>query len=100
MGGNSLGGSTKINAMLYTRGIPAEYNAWKAAGRHGWAYDDLRQLFVQSEKDLDQQNGSKDDIHGREGKNYLMRIFCSANSVTGEWVNRSHKERYWSHTAL
>ena len=59
MGGNSLGGSTKINAMLYTRGIPAEYNAWKAAGRHGWAYDDLKQFFVQSEKDLDQQNGSK-----------------------------------------
>ncbi|KAH9928845.1 GMC oxidoreductase [Fomitopsis serialis] len=32
--GCSLGGSSKINAMLYTRGLPGEYNSWSQAGRN------------------------------------------------------------------
>ncbi|GJJ10629.1 hypothetical protein Clacol_004856 [Clathrus columnatus] len=39
--GNLLGGSSRINGMIYTRGVPGEYNSWAAAGRRGWGYDDL-----------------------------------------------------------
>ena len=67
MAGNSLGGGSKINAMLYTRGLPAEYNAWAAAGRKGWAYGDLREFFVKSEKDLDQPTGATPTDHGVRG---------------------------------
>ena len=67
LAGNSLGGGTKINAMLYTRGLPGEYNAWNKAGRQGWSYDDLREYFAMSETDLDQKSDSPDEYHGIKG---------------------------------
>ncbi|KAI1795276.1 alcohol oxidase [Ganoderma leucocontextum] len=48
--GEGLGGSSRINAMLYTRGTPGDYNQWKALGNHGWGYDDLEPHFIKSEK--------------------------------------------------
>ena len=36
--------------MIYSRGLPAEYDAWRDAGRIGWGWDDLRSLFIQSER--------------------------------------------------
>lgn len=66
--GKSLGGSSSMNAMLYTRGIPAEFNAWAAAGRKGWHYDDLQPYFIRSERDLDQDPKSSPDFHSTRGK--------------------------------
>nr|VWO94946.1 Alcohol oxidase [Ganoderma boninense] len=48
--GEGLGGSSRINAMLYTRGTPGDYNQWKALGNDGWGYDDLEPYFMKSEK--------------------------------------------------
>ncbi|KAF8815497.1 GMC oxidoreductase [Phlegmacium glaucopus] len=71
MAGNSLGGGTKINAMSYTRGLPAEYNAWSAAGRKGWSYDDLRDFFIKSETDLDKEPDTPDNYHGVQATTML-----------------------------
>ena len=70
--GNSLGGSTKINGMLYTRGLPGEYNAWSKAGRQGWSYSDLLAYFTMSETDLDQKSGSPDEYHGIQGMSCFL----------------------------
>ena len=48
----ALGGTSRVNAMLYTRGLPGEYNAWSEAGRHGWSYDELLPLFKKSQRSL------------------------------------------------
>lgn len=47
--GRGLGGGSRINAMIYTRGLPAEYDAWRDAGRVGWGWEDLQPLFVKGE---------------------------------------------------
>ncbi|GJJ10598.1 hypothetical protein Clacol_004825 [Clathrus columnatus] len=102
VGGNSLGGSSKINAMLYTRGIPGEFNSWAAAGRSGWSYDDLLPYFIKSETDLDCQLGKKSEYHGVSGmegffkfeKNTTLR----GNKISGPWLNRSHPQNFWEHT--
>lgn len=47
--GKTLGGSSSINAMVYMRGHPADYDAWAAAGNAGWAYQDLLPLFMEHE---------------------------------------------------
>ncbi|GJJ10620.1 hypothetical protein Clacol_004847 [Clathrus columnatus] len=97
--GNSLGGSSRINAMLYTRGVPGEYNAWAAAGRRGWGYDDLLPYFIKSETDLDcQYLGNKSTYHGDSGMKTLNLKSTTFKEMLGPWFNRSHLRNFWEHT--
>lgn len=50
--GKVFGGTSKINAHVYTRGVPAEYNAWAAAGRKGWDWETVEPYFRRSERSL------------------------------------------------
>lgn len=47
--GRCLGGSSAINAMLYVRGHPADYDEWADLGAEGWAWDDVRPYFLKAE---------------------------------------------------
>ena len=47
--GKGLGGTSRINSMQYSRGVPGEYNAWARAGRRGWSYEELAPYFEQAE---------------------------------------------------
>ncbi|GJE92703.1 GMC oxidoreductase [Phanerochaete sordida] len=47
--GKGLGGTSRINAMQYSRGTPGEYNAWAQAGREGWSYQELLPYFERAE---------------------------------------------------
>ena len=47
--GKVLGGSSSINAMIYIRGHPEDYDAWAAAGNEGWGWDDMLPYFRRSE---------------------------------------------------
>nr|MBA2440357.1 GMC family oxidoreductase N-terminal domain-containing protein [Thermoleophilaceae bacterium] len=40
--GKGLGGSSSMNAMLYVRGRPLDYDLWQARGAEGWGWDDVR----------------------------------------------------------
>jgi len=39
--GKVLGGSTSINAMMYVRGNPRNFDMWNALGADGWSYKDV-----------------------------------------------------------
>ncbi|KAH9930084.1 GMC oxidoreductase-domain-containing protein [Fomitopsis serialis] len=47
--GLGLGGTSRINANIYTCGVPAQYNAWHAQGRDGWSYDEMKPYFMRSQ---------------------------------------------------
>lgn len=47
--GKYLGGSTTMNAMLYVRGSPLDYNKWKYFGVDGWSYTENLPYFIKSE---------------------------------------------------
>lgn len=45
-----IGGGSSINAEIFTRGHPSDYDRWaKDEGCEGWAFDDVRQYFLRSE---------------------------------------------------
>ncbi|TCD10991.1 GMC family oxidoreductase [Oricola cellulosilytica] len=61
--GRALGGSSAINAMLYVRGHPSDYDGWAADGCTGWAWDDVLPYFRNSERN---ERGG-DRLHGADG---------------------------------
>jgi choline dehydrogenase len=51
--GKMLGGSSSMNAQIYARGNPLDYDEWAEAGNHGWAWDDVLPLFRRMERYAD-----------------------------------------------
>jgi len=47
--GKLLGGSSSINAMVYVRGNPQDFDDWQMAGNPGWSYNDLLPYFKRME---------------------------------------------------
>ena len=50
--GRGMGGSSAINGQIAIRGVPQDYDAWAAAGCHGWSYDDVLPAFRRLETDM------------------------------------------------
>lgn len=47
--GKVMGGSSSLNAMVYTRGNALDYDRWANLGNPGWSYQEVLPLFKQSE---------------------------------------------------
>jgi len=47
--GKGLGGSSSMNAMLYVRGHPLDYERWAANGAPGWGWADVQPYFLRAE---------------------------------------------------
>lgn len=47
--GRVLGGSSAINAMLYVRGQPQDYDGWADAGAEGWDWQGCLPYFLRAE---------------------------------------------------
>ena len=44
-----LGGGSSVNAMIYIRGVPADYERWVELGAEGWGYGDVLPFFKRAE---------------------------------------------------
>lgn len=62
--GKTLGGSSSINAMVYIRGNPADYDAWAAEGNAGWSWQELLPVF----KALENNERGGNAWHGAGGE--------------------------------
>ena len=61
--GKVLGGSSSVNAMIYARGVPADYDHWASLGNPGWGWDEVLPLFRRAEHN---ERGA-DALHGQGG---------------------------------
>ena len=100
--GEALGGTSRVNGALYTRGLflrlrqpshpqsvdgpvgtPGDYNRWEELGNIGWGYRDLEPYFIKSERT---QTHSASQWRAKEGKDVIhvaTWLRCSVFQVYG-----------------
>ena len=61
--GKVLGGSSSINAMVYVRGQPGDFDDWAAAGNPGWSYREVLPYF----RKLEDHPFGEPEFHGVGG---------------------------------
>jgi choline dehydrogenase len=61
--GRTLGGTSSINGMVYMRGHPRDYDAWRQQGCVGWDWDGVLPYFKKAEN---QARGAS-ELHGVGG---------------------------------
>ena len=61
--GKVFGGTSSMNAMVYQRGHPSNYDEWAARGNEGWAYADVLPYF----RKMQHQERGESEIHGVDG---------------------------------
>ncbi|KAK8043983.1 hypothetical protein PG993_004007 [Apiospora rasikravindrae] len=59
-----IGGASRMNAMLWTRGYPGDYAAWSELGLQEWSYEKLEPYFRKMENVVDHVGST---ARGREG---------------------------------
>ena len=79
--GKVLGGSSSVNAMIYTRGHSSDFDHWAAQGNPGWSYDDVLPYFKRAENN---ERGA-DAFHGSGGPLNVMDL-RSPNPVSPVFV--------------
>ena len=79
--GKVIGGSGSINAMVYVRGQPRDFDDWHAAGNPGWAWDDVLPFFTKSE-DFDRFSAH----HGRGGPQHVTEITPHVHPVCHSFI--------------
>ena len=84
--GNVLGGGTSINAQVYMRGRPQDYNEWHEILRVnndtvGWAWSDLLPYF----KNMENNNRLENEYHGKSGP---LKVSDSShiNKLTDDFI--------------
>jgi len=87
--GKVIGGSGSINAMVYVRGQPRDFEDWKALGNHGWGWDDVLPYFKKSE-DFDWHSAH----HGRGGPQHVTDISRHVHPVCHSFVEAAQTLGY------
>ncbi|PCR91677.1 GMC family oxidoreductase [Natrinema ejinorense] len=86
--GKTLGGSSSINAMIYIRGQPADYDRWAELGNEGWGYEDVLPYFMRAEHN---ERGPSDyhaisgprNVADPQSPNELSEAFVAAGQAAG-----------------
>jgi choline dehydrogenase len=86
--GRTLGGSSSINYMIYTRGHRSDYDRWRDLGNPGWGYDEVLPYFKKAEHNERLANA----FHGRGGplnvadhvfRHPLSELFVASAAAAG-----------------
>ncbi len=79
--GKALGGSSSINAMVYSRANRGDHDFWRNFGIEGWGYDDILPYYKKSENN---ERGAN-EFHGVGGELNVADLRC-INPLTHRFV--------------
>jgi len=80
--GRVIGGSGSINAMVYVRGRPEDFDDWRDAGNPGWGFADVLPYFRKSED----HDGGPSAFHGAGGPMHVTDMSARAHPLCAEFL--------------
>ena len=80
--GKVLGGSSSINAMVYVRGQPGDFNDWAAAGNPGWTFPEVLPYF----KKLEDHPWGASEYHGAGGPVGISDVSAFVHPLCGTFL--------------
>ncbi len=85
--GRGWGGSSSINAMVYTRGHARDYDLWRQLGNPGWSYADCLPYFKKAE------HSNRDDsvFHGHDGPLHVQKSTRENDELLDVFVKAGHE---------
>lgn len=92
--GRVLGGSTSINAMIFNRGNPRDYDGWAAQGLKGWSWKDVLPYFKRMESFS--EGGSERGTDGPvkvircPAQHHMYELFMRAGEQVGHARPKDH----------
>ena len=84
--GKVLGGSSAINAMVYVRGHPQDFEDWGAAAS-GWGWKDVKPLFQR----IEDWKGDHDQERGRGGPLTVTDASADAHPLSRTYVEAAQE---------
>ncbi|PVI05366.1 GMC oxidoreductase [Periconia macrospinosa] len=79
--GKVVGGSTKLNRMVFDRGSKSDYDGWETLGNEGWNWEGLLPYFKKNEhftaatSEIEAEYAIKDDLQFRGDKGYMQTTY-------------------------
>jgi choline dehydrogenase len=80
--GKVLGGSSSINAMVYVRGQPGDFDDWREAGNPGWSWAELLPYF----KKLEDHAWGASEFHGAGGPVHVSDVSASVHPLCANFL--------------
>jgi len=80
--GKLLGGSSSINAMVWIRGAPEDFDDWRDAGNPGWGFDDLLPVF----KAIEDNQAGANQWRGTGGPVHVTDMTPAVHPLTHRYL--------------
>ncbi|MBV8496537.1 MAG: GMC family oxidoreductase N-terminal domain-containing protein [Gammaproteobacteria bacterium] len=80
--GKVLGGSSSINAMIYVRGQPGDFEDWHAAGNPGWSWSEVLPYF----RKLEDHAFGASEFHGVGGPIHVSDVAAFVHPVCDNFL--------------
>lgn len=85
--GKVLGGSSSINAMVWIRGHPADYDGWAAQGNAGWGWDDVLPAF----KAIEDNQAGANKWRGGDGPLHVTDCSAQVHPLTKRYLEAARQ---------
>ncbi|GLS18304.1 choline dehydrogenase [Labrys miyagiensis] len=85
--GKVLGGSSSINAMVYSRGSAGDFDGWEAMGNPGWGWRDVLPAY----RRLEDHALGAGPWHGAGGPLHVSTIASTAHPLTAIFIKAAQE---------
>ncbi len=81
--GKVLGGSSSLNAMVWVRGAPQDFDQWEADGNKGWGWKSMLPVF----KAIEDNSDGADQYRGVGGPLHISNIEDQVHPLTQNFID-------------